>query len=79
VERVHAIDSIAARVTTGDRTEMHEPAICLGESATTRDARDRGALAVADGDRAQLGIRWMEHWLGLPGYELTWTATRLLD
>jgi hypothetical protein len=56
VERVRTIDPIATGVTTGDRIEMHVPAIDLVETATTRDARDRGALAVADGDRAQLGI-----------------------
>jgi hypothetical protein len=69
---------MAAGVASGHRMEVDEPALGLGESTTTGGAGDRGALAVTDGDRAQLGIGWLDHRFGLPGCEQDWTVTRQL-
>ena len=59
--RVRAFDPAAARIASAERIEVDEPCVHLGEPAAARGAGDRGALAVADGDRAQLGIGRMDH------------------
>jgi hypothetical protein len=61
MEGVRTIDPAAARIAPAERIEVDEPAFVTREAAPTIGTCDRGGLATANGDRAQLGIGRMDH------------------
>ena len=61
MDGVRTIDPAAAGIAPAKRVEVDIPALVTRETAAATGACDRSTLAVADGDRAQLGIGWMDH------------------